>query len=59
MKAKEIFSKYGIVFVLVVMVLLLCIVSPSFRKPSNLMNVLLQACIFGILALGMTLVIIR
>ena len=58
MKAKEIFSKYGIVFVLVVMVLLLCIVSPSFRKPSNLMNVLLQACIFGILALGMTLVII-
>ena len=58
MKAKEVLSKYGIVLVLVVMVALLCIVSPSFRKPSNLMNVLLQACIFGILALGMTLVII-
>ncbi len=58
MKFKDILSKYGIVLVLVVMVAVLCIVSPSFRKPSNLMNVLLQACIFGILALGMTLVII-
>ena len=58
MKAKEILSKYGIVLVLVIMVALLCIVSPNFRKPANLMNVLLQACIFGILALGMTLVII-
>ena len=53
MKVKDIISKYGIVLVLVVMVGLLCIVSPSFRKPSNLMNVLLQACIgrdFGIFA---------
>ena len=58
MKAKEILSKYGIVLVLVIMVALLCIVSPNFRKPANLMNILLQACIFGILALGMTLVII-
>ena len=58
MKAKDILSKYGIVLVLIVMVALLCIVSPNFRKPANLMNVLLQACIFGILALGMTLVII-
>ena len=58
MKAKEILSKYGIVLVLVIMVAVLCIVSPNFRKPANLMNVLLQACIFGILALGMTLVII-
>ena len=58
MKAKEILSKYGIVLVLVIMVAVLCIVSPNFRKPANLMNVLLQACIFGILARGMTLVII-
>lgn len=58
MKAKDILSKYGIVLVLVLMVAVLCIVSPNFRKPANLMNVLLQACIFGILALGMTLVII-
>ncbi len=58
MKVKDIISKYGIVLVLIVMVGALCIISPNFRKPSNLMNVLLQACIFGILALGMTLVII-
>ena len=51
-------SQKRIVLVLVIMVALLCIVSPNFRKPANLMNVLLQACIFGILALGMTLVII-
>ena len=55
---KSILSKYGIVLVLVLLVGFLAIKYPNFRKPSNLMNCLLQACIFGILALGMTFVII-
>lgn len=55
---KSILSKYGIVFVLILLIAALAIFYPNFRKPSNLMNCLLQACIFGILALGMTFVII-
>ena len=55
---KEIFSKYGIVFVLIGMVIILSIFSPSFRGVNNLINIWVQACIYGILALGMTLVII-
>lgn len=58
MTFKEILSKYGIVFVLILLVGGLAIFFPNFRRPSNLMNCLLQACIFGILALGMTFVII-
>jgi inositol transport system permease protein len=50
--------KYGIVIVLILMVILLSIVQPAFLSATNIFNVLTQSCIFGIMALGMTFVII-
>ncbi|GHV85014.1 sugar ABC transporter permease [Spirochaetia bacterium] len=50
--------KYGIAIVLVLMIILLSIIRPTFRNPTNIFNVLTQGCIFGIMALGMTFVII-
>lgn len=54
----EILKKYGVVFVLVIMVVGLSIAQPNFLTPNNIFNVLTQSSIYGIMALGMTLVII-
>jgi inositol transport system permease protein len=50
--------KYGIVIVLILMVIILSIIQPAFLSSVNIFNVLTQSCIFGIMALGMTFVII-
>jgi inositol transport system permease protein len=55
---KQIMRKYGIVLVLLLMIVLLSIVQPAFLEPTNIFNVLTQSSIFGIMALGMTFVII-
>lgn len=55
---QNLISKYGIVAVLILMIVVMSIVKPSFRTISNFMNILTQSSIYGILALGMTLVII-
>jgi len=54
-----IFSKYGIALILVGMVILMTFLKPaSFPTGKNILNVLNQSAIVGIMALGMTLVII-
>jgi inositol transport system permease protein len=50
--------KYGIILVLILMIILLSIIQPAFLSATNIFNVLTQSCIFGIMALGMTFVII-
>ena len=55
---KNTVRKYGIVIVLFLMIILLSIIQPAFLSPTNIFNVLTQSCIFGIMALGMTFVII-
>lgn len=50
--------KYGIVIVLILMIVLLSIIEPAFLSPTNIFNVLTQSAIFGIMALGLTFVII-
>ena len=55
---KEILQKYGIVFVLVLMIIGISIAEPAFLSRSNIFNVLTQSSIFGIMALGLTFVII-
>lgn len=58
-RMKDIFSKYGIAFVLLAMILLLVVLKPeSFPTGQNILNILNQSAIVGIMALGMTLVII-
>ncbi len=52
------YQKYGSVFAFVVLFVLSAILSPYFTKPENLLNILRQVSFTGIIALGMTLVII-
>ncbi|MDR3170161.1 MAG: ABC transporter permease [Treponema sp.] len=58
MDVKMIMRKYGMVIVLVLMVILISILRPAFLSPTNIFNLLTQTSIFGIMALGMTFVII-
>ena len=53
----EFARKYGILIVLVVMWILLMIVSPTFRTTKNAVNFLRQVSVNGIIAIGMTFVI--
>jgi inositol transport system permease protein len=55
---RQTIRKYGIVIVLLLMIILLSIVQPAFLSATNIFNVLTQSSIFGIMALGMTFVII-
>jgi len=49
--------RYGIGIVMLGMIIILAVVSPTFRKPNNIISILLQVSINGILALGMVFVI--
>ena len=51
-------SKYGIYFAFLLLTGILAIVSPPFLTPSNIINILRQISVNGIIAVGMTLVII-
>lgn len=53
----ELARKYGILLVLVVMSVLLLCVSPTFRTMDNAVNILRQVSVNGIIAIGMTFVI--
>lgn len=55
---KRLLSKYGIVLVFIFMFILMSILSPSFLNTRNLMNVIRQISVIGIISLGVTLVII-
>lgn len=55
---KRIIEKYGIVFVLIIMIILVSIIKPTFLSPNNLFNVLTQVSIYGIMAMGISFVII-
>jgi ribose/xylose/arabinose/galactoside ABC-type transport system permease subunit len=52
------FSRYGIYFAFVLLTSVLGLISPPFRTLSNLENILQQSSANGIMAVGMTLVII-
>ena len=54
----SILKKYGSVFVLFLIIIFLSIVRPEFMTAKNLFNVLNQTSIYGIMAIGMTFVII-
>lgn len=58
-KIKQMISKYGIALILVGMVIIMTILKPdSFPSAKNILNILNQSAIVGIMALGMTIVII-
>ncbi len=56
--ALAILKKYGLVFVLFLMIIIISILRPNFLSSTNLFNTLNQTAIYGIMALGLTFVII-
>lgn len=57
-KLKKTISKYGIYFVLLIMIILMSILSDVFLSPKNLFNVVRQISVTGLISLGVSLVII-
>jgi len=57
-RLKGIISEYGIVLVFFLFCAVLAFASPYFLKPKNLINVLRQVSINGLLSIGMTFVIL-
>lgn len=57
-KLREFLGKYGIYLVLVAMVLAMSFMSPVFLSQDNLMNIVRQVAVIGLISLGVTLVII-
>lgn len=55
---RKFLKAYGVFVTFVVMFLALFIISPNFRNPQNLLNLLQQNAVNGIIACGMTLMII-
>ncbi|MFW5643974.1 MAG: ABC transporter permease, partial [Alkalispirochaeta sp.] len=53
-----IMSEYGILFVFLLLVLILSLVTPNFLRSRNILNVLRQTSINGLLSIGMTFVIL-
>lgn len=53
-----ILSTYGIYIAFVLLVGVLAIISPPFLRPSNIVNILRQTSVNGIISIGMTFVII-
>lgn len=56
--APELLSKYGILIGFAGICAFLSLASPAFLRPANLVNILRQVSIIGIVAMGMTMVII-
>ena len=52
------FSRYGLILALVLLIVFLSITAENFFTVSNMMNILLQSSNIGIMAAGLTLVII-
>lgn len=57
-KGFEIFNKYGIFIILLAMMLFMTIMIPGFLSTRNIFNIMRQMSIKGLLALGVTLIII-
>lgn len=57
-RTREALRRYGLVFSFLLLCLALTLLSDRFLTPSNLLNVLRQATINGIIAVGMTYVIL-
>lgn len=57
-RVRKIFNEYGIFLIFVLLIIVLSIARPNFLRPQNIMNVLRQISINGLLSIGMTFVIL-
>jgi len=58
MQIIKVLKSYGLLIAFVLLCILLAILSPAFLRWTNILNVVRQSSIFGIMALGMTFVIL-
>ncbi|NNV01622.1 ABC transporter permease [Brevibacillus sp. MCWH] len=56
--AFRLFGRYGMLFILIALILVMSILSPTFFTSGNLLNIVRQMSIVGIVAIGVTMVII-
>lgn len=56
--SKEFMRKYGIVLILLGLFILMSVLSPAFLKTRNLLNVVRQISVIGLIGMGVTIVII-
>jgi ribose/xylose/arabinose/galactoside ABC-type transport system permease subunit len=56
--ARDILARYGTFIALIALIVVAALLSPRFLSPVNLMNVLRQTAIVGVLGIGMTYVIL-
>lgn len=54
---KKLFARYGLVFIVAIIIIIMCFAVEAFRQPTNLLNICKQISINGIIALGMCFVI--
>jgi inositol transport system permease protein len=55
---KKLIEKYGIIFILLLLIAVMGIMISGFLSPSNLIGIIVQSSIYGIMALGMTFIIV-
>ena len=56
--ASRLIKKYSIILILIALMIVLTMIKPQFIKPGNLVNMLRQISLVGILTMGMMLVIL-
>lgn len=57
-KVTDVYNKYGTILILLFLIAIVTIVSPNFLAMNNIMNILQQISVNGLIALGMTFVIL-
>ncbi|MDO4339207.1 MAG: ABC transporter permease [Eubacteriales bacterium] len=58
MKFLDLFKKYGVVFILVILVVIFTILNPAFLTGRNMINISKQIAVMAILSVGMTFVLL-
>ncbi len=58
MKMGELYRKYGIVFILIILFIASAVINQNFLKPQNLINILKQISVVTIIACGETMLIV-
>jgi inositol transport system permease protein len=57
-KVFRVFSRFGMLFILIALIIFMSILSPTFFTSDNLLNIVRQMSVVGIVAIGVTMIII-
>ncbi|MFC7440297.1 ABC transporter permease [Laceyella putida] len=57
-KAYHVLNRYGMLFILIALIIFMSILSPTFFTSGNILNIVRQMSVIGIVAIGVTMIII-